>query len=73
MGVLAALGIRRQVIIFLAEGTLIGGVGAVVGCLAGGHRLINSPDGRAGLFVCSGDGEVTALMGDHLMPVAGRR
>jgi ABC-type lipoprotein release transport system permease subunit len=71
MGVLAALGMqgRQVMVLFLAEGTLIGGVGAVVGCLAGGAIVwwIRQMGGLDFSFA-AGMGEVTALMGDHLMP-----
>lgn len=71
MGVLAALGMKgRQIMtLFLLEGALIGVVGAVIGCLAGvGVVLLIRQLGGINLASVSGMGEVTALMGDHLMP-----
>lgn len=71
MGVLAALGMKgRQIMaLFLLEGALIGIVGAVIGCLAGvGVVLLIRQLGGINLASVSGMGEVTALMGDHLMP-----
>ena len=71
MGVLAALGMKgRQIMaLFLAEGTLIGVVGAVIGCLAGvGLVLLIRQAGGIYFGFTSGLGEITALMGDRLMP-----
>lgn len=70
MGVLAALGMKgRQVMgLFLLEGTLIGIVGAFIGCLVGG--LLLGLLGQVGidLSVAAGMGEMTALMGNRLYP-----
>jgi ABC-type lipoprotein release transport system permease subunit len=70
MGVLAALGMKgRQIMgLFLLEGTLIGLVGAVIGCLLG--ILLLGLVGQVGidLSFASGMGEVGALMGDRLYP-----
>ncbi|MFO7634909.1 MAG: FtsX-like permease family protein [Caldilinea sp.] len=71
MGVLAALGMKgRQIMaLFLVEGTLIGVVGAVIGCLAGvGVVMLIRQSGGIDFSFASGMGEVTALMGTHLMP-----
>lgn len=71
MGVLAALGMKgRQIMaLFLVEGTLIGVVGAVVGCLAGvGVVTLIRLAGGIDFSFATGMGEVTALMGDHLIP-----
>ncbi|MCS6828812.1 MAG: FtsX-like permease family protein, partial [Caldilinea sp.] len=71
MGVLAALGMKgRQIMaLFLVEGTLIGVVGAVVGCLAGvGVVMLIRLAGGIDFSFAAGMGEVTALMGDHLIP-----
>lgn len=71
MGVLAALGMKsRQVMaLFLVEGTLIGVVGAVIGCLAGvGVVMLIRMTGGINFSFAAGMGEVTALMGTHLMP-----
>ena len=70
--VLAALGMKgRQVMaLFLLEGTLIGVVGAVIGCLAGvGLVMLIRMMGGFDFSFAAGMGEVTALMGTHLMPV----
>lgn len=70
MGVLAALGMKgRQImVLFLLEGTLIGVVGAIIGCLLG--SLLLGLVGLVGidLSFASGMGEVGALMGDRLYP-----
>jgi len=71
MGVLAALGMKgRQIMaLFLVEGTLIGVVGAVVGSLAGvGVVMLIRQAGGINFSSVGNMGEVTALMGDHLMP-----
>lgn len=71
MGVLAALGMKgRQIMaLFLVEGTLIGVVGAVVGSLAGvGVVMLIRQAGGINFSNVGSMGEVTALMGDHLMP-----
>lgn len=71
MGVLAALGMKgRQIMtLFLMEGTLIGIVGAVIGCAAG-VALVMLIRQAGGIYFgfTSGLGEITALMGDRLMP-----
>jgi ABC-type lipoprotein release transport system permease subunit len=68
--VLAALGMKgRQIMgLFLLEGTLIGLVGAVIGCLLG--LLLLGVVGQVGidLSFASGMGEIGALMGDRLYP-----
>ena len=70
MGVLAVLGMKgRQLMgLFLLEGTLIGVVGAVIGCGAG--LLILLYFGRVGFDLSAVSntnmGEITALMGDHI-------
>jgi ABC-type lipoprotein release transport system permease subunit len=71
MGVLAALGMKgRQIMaLFLVEGTLIGVVGAVIGCLAGvGLVLLIRQAGGINFYSTGSMGEITALMGSHLMP-----
>ena len=71
MGVLAALGMKgRQIMaLFLVEGTLIGVVGAVIGCLAGvGLVLLIRQVGGINFSSVGNMGEITALMGSHLMP-----
>ena len=71
MGVLAALGMKgRQIMtLFLVEGTLIGIVGAVIG-RAAGVALVMLIRQAGGIYFgfTSGLGEITALMGDRLMP-----
>ncbi len=70
MGVLSALGMKgRQIMgLFLLEGTMIGALGALIGCLAGVALL--AWVGRVGIDISfvSGMGEFTALMGDRLYP-----
>ena len=71
MGVLAALGMKgRQIMgLFLMEGAMIGLVGAVIGCSLGlalswGVAQVGGID----YSFASDMGEITALMGDHLIP-----
>lgn len=70
MGVLAALGMkgRRVMGLFLLEGSLIGAVGAVIGCGLGAVLLALL--GRVGIDLAFGAsmGELTALMGSRLYP-----
>ncbi len=70
MGVLSALGMKgRQIMgLFLLEGTMIGALGALLGCLTGVALL--AWVGRVGIDISfvSGMGEFTALMGDRLYP-----
>jgi ABC-type lipoprotein release transport system permease subunit len=70
MGVLAALGMKgRQIMtLFLLEGSLIGVVGAVIGCIAGGIILLIFSQVGFDLSAVSNTnmGEITALMGDHI-------
>jgi putative ABC transport system permease protein len=70
MGVLGALGMKgRQIMsLFLLEGSLIGVVGAVIGCTLG--LLLIGAVARVGIYFGSvaGMGEMTALMGDRLYP-----
>ena len=71
MGVLAALGMKgRQIMgLFLMEGTLIGVVGAVIGCLAGaGIILLIRAAGGFDFTFAAGMGEASALMGNRLLP-----
>jgi ABC-type lipoprotein release transport system permease subunit len=72
MGVLAALGMKgRQIMgLFLLEGTLMGVVGAVIGCAIG--VLLIALIGSAGLDfskMTTGMGEVGVLMSGKLYPV----
>jgi ABC-type lipoprotein release transport system permease subunit len=72
MGVLAALGMkgRRVMGLFLLEGSLIGVVGAVVGCALG--LALTALIGTVGLDFskfASGMGDLGALMGSKLYPV----
>lgn len=70
MGVLAALGMKgRQVTgLFLLEGTLIGVVGATIGCLIGIALLAWLKQVGIGMPSVSGMGDVVALMGDRIYP-----
>ncbi len=70
MGVLAAMGMKgRQIMgLFLLEGTLIGGVGAVIGCVVGSLLLALTGQVGIDLGFASGMGEIGALMGDRLYP-----
>lgn len=73
MGVLAALGMKGGAItnLFLLEGTLIGVVGAVIGCLAGAGLVGLIGSVGLDLSFISGMGEITALMGSRLYPSVG--
>jgi ABC-type lipoprotein release transport system permease subunit len=70
MGVLAALGMKaRQIMaLFLLEGSLIGLVGAVIGCAIA--VVLTMIIGRVGIDVSytSGMGEATALLGGRIYP-----
>lgn len=70
MGVLGALGMKgRQIMsLFLLEGSLIGVVGAVIGCTLG--LLLIAAVARVGIYfgTTANMGEMTALMGDRLYP-----
>ncbi len=70
MGVLAALGMKgRQIMgLFLLEGTLIGAVGAVIGCSLGGALVWVVGQVGMDFSTASGMGEITALMGERLYP-----
>lgn len=72
MGVLAALGMKgRQIMaLFLLEGSMIGLIGAVVGCVL--SYVLITLIGGSGIDISklsSGLGEISALMGSHLYPV----
>jgi len=69
MGVLAALGMKgRQIMgLFLLEGTMIGVVSAIGGCLLGWLVLILfNQSGGFDLTFAQGMGDITALMGDAI-------
>lgn len=70
MGVLAALGMKGRNImtLFLLEGTLIGALGAAIGCVV--SVLLLAWVGRVGIdfSFAAGMGEMVALMGDRLYP-----
>jgi ABC-type lipoprotein release transport system permease subunit len=70
MGVLAALGMKsRQLMgLFLLEGTFIGVIGAVLGCLV--SWLLVATVARIGIYlpIMEGTGDITALIGSRLYP-----
>jgi len=72
MGILAAMGMKRRQLIglFVLEGTFIGLVGAILGCIA--SWLLVMAVGRTGIDISYADleeaGEIYALMGDRLYP-----
>ena len=71
MGVLAAMGMKgRQIMgLFLLEGTLIGLIGAVVGCLlAVGLLAAVTAAGGIDLSFAAGMGDIMALLGNRLYP-----
>jgi ABC-type lipoprotein release transport system permease subunit len=70
MGVLAALGMKGwQVMgLFLLEGTLIGAVGAVLGCALSAALLYWIGLEGLDFSFASGMGEITALMGTRIFP-----
>lgn len=70
MGVLAALGMKgRQLMnLFLLEGALIGGVGALIGCILGGALIAGLAQVGIDFSFTSGMGDIVALMGDRLYP-----
>jgi ABC-type lipoprotein release transport system permease subunit len=71
MGVLAALGMKgRQIMgLYLLEGTMIGLVGAAIGCSLGlAISWAITQAGGIDYSFAADMGEVTALMGDHLKP-----
>ncbi len=71
IGILAAMGLKRSQILalFLTEGTLIGVVGAVVGCLLGAAVLLATMRVGFDLSAYNQAGQATALLGNHLYPV----
>jgi ABC-type lipoprotein release transport system permease subunit len=70
MGVLAALGMKgRQMMgLFLLEGTFIGIIGAIVGCLV--SWLLVAVSARVGIdySMAQGTGDITALIGNRIYP-----
>ena len=70
IGLLAAMGLKRREIValFLLEGTLIGLLGALIGCALGG--LLVGVVGQVGIEYAGASeaGEVVALLGDRLYP-----
>ena len=70
MGVMAALGMMGRGImgLFLLEGTLIGALGAIIGCVIG--ALLLGWIGHVGIdfSFATGMGEIVALMGERLYP-----
>jgi len=70
MGVLAALGVkgRQLMVLFLLEGTFIGALGALTGCILGGLLVLAVGQVGIDMGYAEGMGELTALMGDRLYP-----
>ena len=70
MGVLAALGLKaRQVMgLFLLEGTMIGAVGALLGCALGVLLVLIIARQGLDFSYASGVGEVGALLGGRIYP-----
>lgn len=70
MGVLAALGMKGRDImaLFLVEGTLIGALGATIGCLLGVLLVWLVAQVGFDISSYSGMGEISALMGTHIYP-----
>ncbi len=70
MGVLTALGMkgRQLMALFLLEGTFIGIVGAVIGCLV--SWLLVAMSARIGIdySMAEGTGDITALIGNRIYP-----
>jgi len=70
IGLLAAMGLKRREIValFLLEGTLVGLLGALIGCTLGG--LLVGVVGQVGIEYAGASeaGEVVALLGDRLYP-----
>jgi putative ABC transport system permease protein len=67
IGILAAMGMKRweTMVLFLMEGTFIGLLGAVAGCVLGG--LVNLYFARVGLpWAAQEYSELTALLGDRI-------
>ncbi len=71
MGVLAALGMKgRQIMaVFLLEGTMIGALGALIGCLLGVALLAWLMQVGIDISYTSGFGEISALMGKRIYPI----
>ncbi len=71
MGVLAALGLKaRQVMgLFLLEGSMIGAIGAILGCLLGAGLILLLARQGLDVSVSTGMGEATALLGGRIYPV----
>jgi ABC-type lipoprotein release transport system permease subunit len=71
MGVLAALGLKsREVMgLFLLEGSMMGAVGALVGCVLGAGLVLLLARQGIDVSSTSGMGEATALLGSRIYPV----
>jgi ABC-type lipoprotein release transport system permease subunit len=71
MGVLAALGLKaRQVMgLFLLEGSMIGAVGALLGCLLGAALILLLARQGIDVSYANGMGEATALLGGRIYPL----
>jgi ABC-type lipoprotein release transport system permease subunit len=70
IGLLGAMGMKRAQILtlFLMEGTMIGLVGAVVGCLLGAALVLTLAHTGLDFTAYNGAGQATALMGNKLYP-----
>lgn len=72
IGLLGALGLKRLQImgLFLMEGTWIGVIGAVIGCVLGGIAILATIQaGGFDLSAMNEAGQATALMGNKLYPL----
>jgi len=72
IGLLGALGLKRLQImgLFLMEGTWIGVIGAVIGCVLGGIAIVATIQlGGFDLSSMNEAGQATALMGNKLYPM----
>ncbi len=71
MGVLSALGMKRGqvMLLYLLEGTIIGTLGALGGCLLGVVLVALTAIQGIDISYASGVGEMTALLGAKIVPV----
>jgi ABC-type lipoprotein release transport system permease subunit len=59
---------RQVTTLFLLEGTMIGALGAFIGCLVGAALVWAVAQVGLDMSYASGMGEITALMGERLYP-----